>query len=66
MIFISNNTEIKQKIKQSRLYQYEIAAALQVSEYTLCKWLRHPLSEDREKAIEAAIQSLVRGGDLNG
>lgn len=56
---------MKSIISYISLYQYEIAAALQVSEYTLCKWLRRPLSEEREKAIEAAIQSLVSGGDLN-
>lgn len=59
------NEEIKAKIKKSRLYQYEVAAALSISEYTLCKWLRRPLNNERKQLIEKAIEVLVKGGDLN-
>lgn len=59
------NEDIKRKIKQSRLFQYEVAAALSISEYTFCKWLRRPLNEERKQLVEKAIESLVRGGDLN-
>lgn len=59
------NEEIKAKIKKSRLYQYEVAAVLSISEYTLCKWLRRPLNEERKRLVEKAIESLVRGGEPN-
>ena len=32
------NSEIKRTIKESRIMQYEIAAQMGISEYTLCKW----------------------------
>lgn len=55
------NEEIKMKIKEARIHQYEVAAALDVSEYTFCKWFRKPLPPEKETAILNAIQRLKEG-----
>lgn len=52
------NEEIKKKIRESRIHQYEVADAIGVSEYTFCKWLRKPLSPDKEQAVLEALQKL--------
>ena len=52
------NYEIRRKIKERRLYQYQIAAKLGVSECTLIRWLRTKLSPQKEKQILSAIAEL--------
>ena len=42
-----NNSEIKRTIKESRIMQYEIAAKMGISEYTLCKWFRKELTAEQ-------------------
>lgn len=54
-----NNLDIRIKIKENRLCHYEVAAQMGVSEYTLCRWLRMELSEDKRNAILKAISEIV-------
>lgn len=56
------NLEIRMMIQNNRLYHYEVAAKLGVSEYTLCRWLREELSDEKKGKILEAINSIV-GGD---
>lgn len=49
------NQTIRQLIAAKRLKHYEVAAALGVSEYTLCKWLRIELQPERKKIVIKAI-----------
>lgn len=51
------NNDIRQKIKESRIPQYEIARRCGVDEGTLCRWLRYELSQgdDRRNLIMKAI-----------
>ena len=42
------NSEIKRAIKESRIMQYEIAAQMGISEYTLCKWFRKELTAEQQ------------------
>ena len=56
-----NNSDIKKTIKESRILQYEIAAQLGVSEYTLCKWFRKELTADQQRQILAAITEIKAG-----
>lgn len=56
------NLEIRMIIKKNRLCHYEVAAKLGISEYTLCRWLREELSDERKGIILEAINSIV-GGD---
>ena len=55
------NEEIKRRIRESRVYQYEVADALGVSDITFCKWLRKPLTPERERDVLDAIQRLKSG-----
>lgn len=57
------NAEIKQTIKRNRLFQYEVAAEIGISEYTLCVWLRRELTQERKQLVVDAIQRLTGGGD---
>lgn len=56
-----HNTRIRQLIKNSRLYHYEIANKIGVSEYTLCKWLRNELTDKQRERIMQAIEELQQG-----
>lgn len=53
--------EIKAKIRKSRIYQYEIAAQLHLSEFTLCKWFHRELTQEQQDRILAAIEKLKAG-----
>mgnify|MGYP003321516577 CR=1 FL=1 len=57
-----HNLDIRIKIKENRLCHYEVAAKIGISEYTLCRWLRTELSEDKRNAILQAITDII-GGD---
>lgn len=58
------NQEIRQLIKNSRILHYEIAAQVGVSEYTLCKWFRKPLTDEQQEKILSAINR-IKAGELN-
>lgn len=60
------NIELRQAIKANRLYHYEIAEELGISEYTLCVWLRHELDPEHRRRVEDAINALTSGGSHNG
>lgn len=55
------NDKIKQAIKRSRFMQYEVAAAIGISEYTLCKWFRKELTAEQQDKILSAIDRLKAG-----
>ena len=55
------NLNIKQAIKESRIMQYEIAAKIGISEYTLCKWFRKELTAEQQEKILAAIAEIKAG-----
>lgn len=55
------NLNIKQTIKESRILQYEIAAKIGISEYTLCKWFRKELTTEQQEKILAAIAEIKAG-----
>ena len=52
---------IKERIRASGVYQWEIAEALDVTESTMCRWLRRPEKLDPGKIsrIEKAIQEIT-------
>ena len=56
-----SNTELKQKIKDSGLYQWQVAAAIGITEMTLIRWLRLPLSNEHYNKIVQAIETLKAG-----
>ena len=52
------NEELKNLIKKRRLYHWEIAREIGASEFTLSRWLRGGLSEEKQKKILEAIDKL--------
>ena len=57
------NRGIRQKMHESGVYQWQVAKAIGISEYTLCKWLREELQGERLKQVSEAIERVRRDKD---
>lgn len=58
------NNDIRDKIKKSGFYGYEVAEEIGISENTLLRWLRLEMSEESKKLIYDAIERLCsRAGE---
>lgn len=55
------NQEVKNLIKKHRLFRYEVAEAMGISEGYLSTLLRKPLTEEMEQKVLEAINKLSRG-----
>ena len=53
------NQEIKNLIKKHRLFRYEVAEAMGISEGYLSTLLRKPLTEEMEHKVVEAINKLT-------
>lgn len=53
-----NNKDIREKIKHYRLLHWEVANQIGISDGRLSVWLRIPLTDERKKRVEEAINSL--------
>ena len=53
------NEEIRVRIKKYRLFQYEVAEMMGISESYLATLLRKPLSADMKRNVEEAIEKLT-------
>lgn len=53
------NANIKELLRKKRIYQWEIAAKLNVSEITFCRWLRQDLPEEKQLLIRKAIDEIA-------
>lgn len=51
-----NNLEIRQAMKEKRLFNYEVAEMLGISEFTLSRKLRKELPEDEKERILDVIR----------
>jgi len=56
---MDNNEAVKALIKKHRLFQYEVAEVMGVSEGRLSTLLRRPLTEKAESDIKAAISGVL-------
>lgn len=63
---IAVNADIRSAAKAAGIKQWEVAAQLGISEPTLIRWLRFPLSADRENAILQAIAELSQNKQKEG
>lgn len=54
-----NNLEIRNTIKQHRLRYWEVAEQIGISDGRLSVWLRTPLTDNRKKRVEKAIDQLL-------
>ena len=57
------NQEIKNLIKKHRLFRYEVAEAMGISEGYLSTLLRKPLTEEMEQKVKEAIKKLSNQED---
>lgn len=55
---MKNNEVIKRKIKEAGLYQWQVAAEIEISEPQFIRWLRMELPAEKEKLIYKAIENL--------
>lgn len=55
-----NNYDVRAEMFKYNIKQWELAEQLQISEFTLCRKLRHELSkEDKEKALNS-IKEIIK------
>lgn len=57
-MFVANK-DIRDKIKRNALFMYRVAVKIGCHENTLIRWLRKPLSAERRKLVEQAIDELI-------
>ena len=56
------NQTIREAAKRKGVKHWQIAEYLGISEPTIMRWLRAPLSPEREKAVMEAIEVLAKEG----
>lgn len=52
------NMEIRSAMQEAGLYQWEVAFVMGISEMTLMRWLRTPMTEKQKEQVLAAIAQL--------
>ena len=57
------NQKVREQAQKMGVKHWQIAEHLGISEPTIMRWLRVPLSEERERAIMAAIKELTKEGE---
>ncbi len=55
-----NNKQIREKMKQAGLKQWEVAEAYGISEFTFSRWLRREISKEKQKEILLIIRRMSR------
>lgn len=55
------NQEIREEIKKSGLFKWQIAEQIGICEMSLIRWLRVELPEEKKNRIRKAIKELKRG-----
>lgn len=56
------NQEVREAARKMGVKHWQIAEHLGISEPTIMRWLRVPLSKEREQAIMTAIEELAKEG----
>lgn len=56
------NMDLREAIKRARLFNYEVAAQMGMSETSFSRKLRRELSEEEKEKIFAAIEVLAKEG----
>lgn len=55
------NSEIRTIIKRNRLFHYEIADALGISESAFSKWMRSEMDDCKKQKVIQAIGNIIGG-----
>lgn len=53
------NQKIRNQIESNRVFYWEVADKVGISQSNLSVWLRTPLREDRKERVERAIDELL-------
>lgn len=56
------NQAIRDEAARKGVKHWQIAVRLGISEPTIMRWLRTPLSPEREKAVLGAIEAIAKEG----
>ena len=59
------NSEIREIIRKNRIFHYEIAEALGISEPAFSKWLRSEMDSEKKEKVIQAIDSIRGGGNVD-
>ena len=51
------NLDIRQALKENNIKHWQLAEALNIAEFTLCRKLRHELSEEKKKIYLQLLNS---------
>lgn len=54
------NQKVREMAKRAGIKHWQIAEYLGISEPTIVRWLRVPLSPEREKMVVDAIQAIAK------
>ena len=54
------NQTVREMAKKAGIKHWQIAERLEISEPTIVRWLRVPLSPEREKMVIEAIQAIAK------
>lgn len=54
-----NNLTFKELLKRNRIYQWEVAHEVGVSEITLCRWLRQEIPEEKYLNLISAVKNIL-------
>ena len=60
-----NNIKVRNAVKEKRLFYYEVAEMLGISEFTLSRKLRKELPQEEQEKIISVIDDFVKGGIKN-
>ncbi len=63
---MAENLIIRNAAKKAGVPLWRVAAAINISEPTLIRWLRFPLPVEKEQQILTAIAELERGSAAHG
>lgn len=60
------NEKFKKELRASDIPQWKLAQRAGISEATLVRWFREQLSEERQKRLDEALDSLLMEVKRNG
>lgn len=62
---MKQNEKIRNEMRKRGIPQWMVAAQLHVSENTLIRWLRFPMSEEREEDVQRAILAATQAKEAD-
>lgn len=54
------NREIREKIYDAHLRNWQVSNSIGIADATFSRWLRTPLSDERKRRVEKAISDLTK------